>query len=142
MQIRKANQDDLKEILDLLDQLSPSSENPDIEKLGSILEKITKDENYYLCVVEEDKKIIGTGTLLIQMNLSHNGHPYAHIENIVVDKHHRKKGIGKFIISYLIEKAKQSNCYKVILNCKKENVPFYERCSFDATGEIEMRLDF
>lgn len=140
MNIRKANLEDLKEIVRLLNQLSPSEE-AEFGKLKEIFDKMIKDENYYLCVAEEGKELVGTGLLLIQMNLSHSGRPYGHIENIVVDSNHRGKGIGKKIISYLIEKAKENNCYKIILDCKKENVAFYEKCSFKETGEVEMRFN-
>ncbi|MBN2112315.1 GNAT family N-acetyltransferase [Candidatus Woesearchaeota archaeon] len=142
MIIRTAKHEDLKQIIGLLKQLSPSSEEDDFEKLKQILEKITEDEFHYLCVVEEDHKIVGSGTLLIQKNLGRAGKPYGHIENIVVDMNHRKKGIGKEIIFHLIEKAKEHGCYKVILDCKKENIPFYEKCGMKETGEVSMRMDF
>ncbi|MBD3355079.1 GNAT family N-acetyltransferase [Candidatus Woesearchaeota archaeon] len=139
--IRKAKSGDLKELMDILNQLSPSSEEKDTEKLQSTFDKINQDKNYHLCVAEENNQLVGTGLLLIQMNISHNGRPYAHIENIVVDKNHRKKGIGKKIILYLVEKAKKAGCYKIILDCEKKNIPFYEKCGLYETGEVEMRLD-
>jgi len=142
MIIRAANQEDLKKLAILLHQLSPSSEEDDLEKLKQILDKIIKDGYHYLCIVDENNEMIGTGTLLIQKNLSHGGMNYGHIENIVVDINYRKKGIGKKIILHLIEKAKENKCYKVILDCKKENVPFYAKCGLSETGEVSMRLDF
>ena len=141
MQIRKVKLEDLKELIGLLEQLSPHSEQIDLEKLQTILDNITKDEKHYLCVVEEDNQVIGTGVLLIQLNISHNGRPYGHIENIVVDSDHRKKGIGKKIVLHLLEKAKEANCYKVILNCIEKNIPFYEKYGITPTGEIELRID-
>ena len=142
MIIRNVKLEDLNEIVSLLKQLSPSSEEDDMDKLKDILNKIIKDDCHYLCVVEENNKIIGSGTLLIQKNLSHSGQPYGHIENIVVHINQRGKGIGKKIVLYLIEKAKENNCYKTILDCKKENVPFYIKCGFEETGEVEMRISF
>jgi len=142
MQIRKADQEDIINLMPVLKQLSPSSKEDDFDKLKKILENITKDNCHYLCVVEEDNKIMGSGTLLIQKNLSHYGMPYGHIENIVVDIKHRKKGIGNKIVLHLIEKAKEAGCYKLILDCKKENIPFYEKCGFRDAGEVEMRMDF
>ena len=144
-QIRKAKQEDLKNIINLLNQLSPTSnENKEtnLEFLNLILQKITNNENYFLCAFESNNKLLGTGMLLIQMNLSHQGRPYGHIENVVVDKQQQGKGIGKKIINHLIEIAKQKNCYKVILNCEKHNIPFYEKSGMKETGEVEMRLDF
>ncbi|MBW2978281.1 GNAT family N-acetyltransferase [Candidatus Woesearchaeota archaeon] len=142
MQIRKADQEDIRKLMPLLRQLSPGPDEDDLDQLKQISDQIIKDEYHYLCVVEEDNGIIGSGTLLIQKNLSHGGRPYGHIENIVVDINHRKKGIGKEIARHLIEKAKENNCYKVILDCKKENIPFYEKCGFNDTGEVEMRISF
>jgi len=145
IQIREARQEDLQKILNLLHQLSPFSEEDkkaDIEILKQTLQKIIQDENHYLCIFEYDDKLVGTGTLLIQMNLSHGGKSYGHIENIVVDEEHRKKGIGKKIINHLIEKTKEKSCYKVLLNCKKHNVHFYAKSGMQETGEVEIRLDF
>ncbi len=139
--IRKAGQKDIKDIMRLLSQLSPSSEEDNLKRLQFIFDKINQDENYHLCVTEENNQLAGTGLLLIQMNLSHKGRPYAHIENIVVDNNHRKKGIGKKIVLYLIEKAKQKHCYKIILDCENKNIPFYEKCGLHKTGEVEMRIN-
>ena len=50
------------------------------------------------------------------------------------------KGVGKTIIDSLVEIAKEEGCYKVILNCSNENVPFYIKCGFKLT-ENEMRMD-
>lgn len=140
MKLRKAEHKDLKQILDLLNQLSPSAGKENVSALKEIFHKIDSDQNYFLCVAEEDKSIIGTGTLLVQMNLSHSGKPYGHVENIVVDQNHRKKGIGKEIISFLTEKAKENGCYKMILSCKDEIVPFYRGCGLKEIG-IHMRTD-
>jgi glucosamine-phosphate N-acetyltransferase len=140
MELRKAEQRDLNAIMNLLNQLSPSNDELNKEVIKEIFNNINQDKNYFLCVIEDNNTIIGTGTILIQMNLSHKGKPYGHIENIVVDENHRKKGVGKDIINFLINKAKENNCYKVILNCKNEIVPFYQGCTMKETG-VQMRLD-
>lgn len=143
IKIRKVNLEDFGELLSLLNQLSPISKEEKIylKESINILKEIIKDKCHYLCVVEQNNSLIGTGTLLIQKNLSHAGKPYAHIENIVVDSSQRGKGIGKQIVLHLIEKAKESKCYKVILDCKKENIPFYNKCGMSETGEVEMRIN-
>ena len=144
-EIREANPEDLKKIINLLYQLSPPSDEDkeaNLNELKQILDKITKDENYSLCVFDNNGEIFGCGLLLIQMNISHGGHPYGHIETIVVDVNHRKKGVGKKIVTYLIEKAREKKCYKVVLDCKKDNIPFYGKCGLSKTGEVSMRINF
>ena len=141
--IREAKKEDLEQLLSLLFQLSPGADDSigSEEVLQKIFEKMIEDENYHLCVYEFDGRIIGTAILLIQLNLSHQGRPYGHIENVVTDKDCRGKGIGKKMIDYLTGKARERNCYKVILNCAKHNILFYQKCGFKETGEVEMRID-
>jgi len=140
--IRAARLEDLNSILELLYQLSPLKEGvvADKDKVKWILIDIINDKNYHLCVFEDEGKVLGTALLLIQMNLSHGGRSYAHIENVVVDKEYRGKGAGRKMMDYLIEKGKEFDCYKILLNCSKDNIPFYEGCRFFDSGEIEMRL--
>ena len=64
----------------------------------------------------------------------------AHIEDLVVDKNCRNKNIGGILLNYAIEYAKQLNCYKIILDCKQELIPFYEKNKFYNSG-ICMRYD-
>ena len=37
-------------------------------------------------------------------------------------------GIGKNIVDYLINYAKEKGCYKAVLNCSNDNITFYEKC--------------
>jgi len=141
--IRQANITDLKVLLDLLHQLSPIKEEDgltDYKKLQGTLHRIIADDNHHLCVCEHEGKVIGTAVLLVQLNLSHSGQPYGHIENVVIDQAQRGNGVGIKMIEYLTRQARKENCYKIILNCAKHNIPFYKKCNFIETGEVEMRI--
>lgn len=142
---REARHSDLHNLLGLLHQLSPPKDcekNAGGDELLQVLGKIINDENHFIFVLEKEGRLLGTATLLLQMNLSHAGRPYAHIENVVIDEKHRGKGIGKKILGHLVEKAKERNCYKIILHCKKDSIlPFYKKCGLRETGEVEMRFD-
>ncbi|KKP96022.1 MAG: hypothetical protein US13_C0001G0124 [candidate division TM6 bacterium GW2011_GWE2_36_25] len=86
-------------------------------------------------------KIIATGTVLIEPKLIHSGRLVGHIEDIVTDESVRGHGFGKNIVLKLAQYAKVAGCYKVILDCKAENVPFYEKCGFTVKGsEMEIRF--
>ena len=71
---------------------------------------------HIIIVIEDNNKIIGTGTLLI--------------ENKVIHNNYRKQGLGKKIIDELINISIQSNCYKIILDCNEKNVNFYQNSGF------------
>jgi glucosamine-phosphate N-acetyltransferase len=105
----------------------------EVWSIDSIEEKVLFDfigNDNYLYVVEEDDKILGCATLHIQKKLIRNGGKAAFIEEVVVLKEHRGKGIGEVLIKKLVEVAKEMNCYKVTLSCFPERVAFYERCGF------------
>lgn len=138
--IRKAEEGDLEQLCNLLHQLSPQKGDERKDAIEEEFRKIRADSNYRL-VVYEDERIIGTAMLFVQRNLSHNGRAVGHIENVVTDKTARGKGIGKKLIDYLTEVAKKNNCYKIRLDCTKNNSGFYEKCGFRKTDEIEMRYD-
>ena len=59
------------------------------------------------------------------------------IEDVVVDKSERGKGIGKLLIEHLINFSKSKSCDKIILNSKESNIPFYNKLGF-VQNEIQM----
>lgn len=59
------------------------------------------------------------------------------IEDVVVDKKERGKGIGKLLIEHLINFSKSKSCDKIILNSKESNIPFYNKLGF-VQNEIQM----
>ena len=89
--------------------------------------------------IDPHEQLIGMGTLIVERKLVHGGYPVGHIEDEVIDKKYRGKSYGKKLIDFLIEKAKESGCYKVILNCEEKNVGFYERLGFQQKN-VEMSL--
>ena len=140
--VREARVEDLGQILRLLYQLSPPGPGGETDReTGSpLIARLIGNPDYCLCVAELDGESVGTATLLVQLNLSHGGKPCAHLENVVTDRRFRGKGIGREMVGFLVAKARESGCYKVILNCEAKNIPFYKRCGFRTTGEAEMRL--
>ena len=83
-----------------------------------------------IIIIEDNNKIIGSGTLLIENKVIHNMGLVAHIEDIVIHNNYKKQGLGKKIIDELINISIQSNCYKIILDCNEKNVNFYLNSGF------------
>jgi glucosamine-phosphate N-acetyltransferase len=77
--------------------------------------------------------IHGTATLLYETKLIRGGKKVGHIEDVVVSPNYRDQGIAKRLISNLTQMASES-CYKVILDCTPELIPFYEKCNFEQKG--------
>ena len=117
--------------LDLLSQLTKL--DPKTINFNLFKTFVSNLNNNHIILVIEDiykKKIIATLTLIIEQKLIRNYGKVAHIEDVVVDKDSRGKGIGKKIINEAVTIAKKNNCYKIILDCDESNIPFYEKCNF------------
>ena len=84
---------------------------------------------------EKYPKLVGFGTLWSQPKYYRNNGKSGHIEDIVIDKEHRNKGLGKNLVKHIIDYAKNTGCYKVQLHCSKEMQPFYENLSMSHTTQ-------
>ncbi|KAF6201836.1 hypothetical protein GE061_004231 [Apolygus lucorum] len=105
--------------------------------VGDVTEKSFKEtfnkmkscENtYYVTVIEDTNtgEVIGTGTLLIEQKIIHSCASRGRLEDIVVSDVYRGKQLGKLLVLLLTQLSKTLNCYKVSLDCKDSNRPFYE----------------
>ena len=130
MQFRNLQKNDFNlGYLDLLSQLTEVNKNNiSFEKFSNFINKL--DENHKIIIIINNNKIIATGTLLIENKIIHSISKVGHIEDIVVDSNSKGLGIGKQIVNYLTNLAKENNCYKVILNCNDNNIGFYQKCGY------------
>lgn len=128
--LREVEYSDLdKGILKLISQLSTIGVTYEKAKweFDSYCEQISNNKNQKHYVIEVDGSIIASGTLLIENKIIHDFKNVGHIEDIIIHKNYRKKGYGKIIMEKLIDVAKNSHCYKVILNCNPECENYYKK---------------
>ena len=138
--IREIEEDDLENgFLETLDFLRNASDL-DKNKANEILKKIKQNPNHIIYVAIDNKKIVGSTTLLIQQKFIHDGGLVGHIEDVVVRKDCEGQGIGIKLVTSLLERAKEKNCYKTILDCKDDVKQFYERIGFKRESNC-MRYD-
>ena len=119
------------DIINLLSQLTICP-NLDQETYNNIINNLPHNHNIF--VVDYNNIPIGIGTIIIEQKIIHDGKCVAHIEDIVVDKNYRNNKIGNILLKFLINEAKQSNCYKIILNCNDNTKKFYEKNNFKKTN--------
>jgi len=106
--------------------LSPSDYTTQFDHLASF-------PNTYYTVVFTHRptgKIIATGTVIVERKFIRNASMAGHIEDIAVDKSFGGRGLGLRLILCLEELSRSLGCYKTILDCSRENIPFYEKCGF------------
>ncbi len=92
------------------------------------------------CVALVNDVVVGTATLLIEKKFIHQGGLVGHIEDVVVHQTMRHRGIGTAMVKHLTEVARAAGCYKAILNCFPQLVPFYARLGYHQWEE-GLRID-
>lgn len=109
----------------------------DEQKFVEIFEKmyeINQVDTQYFVIVWEDMdngNIVLAWTILIEKKFIHDWRSVWHIEDIVVSKEYNGKWLGRHLINLLVDLWKKKSCYKVILDCTDDVLPFYEWCSFE-----------
>jgi len=72
-------------------------------------------------------EIVASGTVIIEPKIIRNCQNVGHVEDIVVTKVMRGKGICGKILSIIKRIARENNCYKIILDCDPVYENIYEK---------------
>ena len=129
------NKDKNNVIINLFKLLSQLTVSPilNYDKVLTIVNNL--NNNHYIFVYKNFENIpIGIITLIIEQKLIHSGQCVGHIEDLVVDHKYKGQGIASELINHCVQIAKDNNCYKIILDCKEELIPFYNKNNFKQQG--------
>jgi GNAT superfamily N-acetyltransferase len=141
--VRAAIESDIPRILELYRQLAitatPAERNqePSLKDYRRVFARIAAVSGLELLVAEEQGEVAGSLVLFIAPNLSHNGLPWALVENVIVDQKYRRQGIGKLLMDYAIARVKEAGCYRIGLSSdkrRKEAHRFYRSLGFEASS--------
>ena len=121
----------MTEVVDILQLISEFK--PKNSYYEDIFKKFQEHpDNYGFVAVDDFQKVLGFGSILIEYKI--RGGVMGHIEDVAIHNQYQNRGIGKLIMDKLVEKAKNKNCYKISLSCKKKNIIFYQKCDFLESG--------
>ena len=140
LMIRKAKENDIPRILDLLSQVNDvhAEGRPDFFIKGKRkyeeddLKKILHDEITPVFVCEEDDDVKGYAFCVMQdMSKCGNLRPdkSLYIDDICVGEKYRRQGVGKKLYDFVLQYAKDESCFNVTLNVWDKNPEakaFYE----------------
>lgn len=150
MKFRKAVQKDLPAIVALLanDELGKLREvytDPLPSSYYNAFSKIDGDPNQELIVVEDEhEEIIGTLQLSFIQYLTYQGGTRAQVEAVRIRNDVRGKGIGRTMLEWSIQRAKERKAHLLQLTTDKKRpdaLKFYESLGFNATHEgMKMQL--
>ena len=133
--IREIKDNDFQQLMELYTHLHEKDIPEKDERVSAVWENILSDKNHHIIVAEAEGKIISSCVCVIIPNLTRNQRPYAFVENVVTHTDYRGKGIATACLNYAREKAKNENCYKLMLltGSKNENtLNFYRRAGYNS----------
>ena len=135
---REATKEDLPAVLAIYGQpeLDAGKLLP-LEEAEKIYSRFQEYPFYRLYVAVAGDKIVGTFALLIMHNLAHLGKKSAIVEDVGVLPEVQGHGVGKIMMQFAMEEAKNQRCYKLVLssNAKRERAhQFYDSLGFDRHG--------
>jgi predicted N-acetyltransferase YhbS len=110
---------------------------PSPERYREVLRQIQEMPGHELLVAERDGQVLGTLVMLIVPNLSHQGLPWALVENVVVDPACRSQGIGGEMMRHAIARAEQAGCYRIILTSHQDRTEahrFYQSLGLEGSS--------
>jgi len=99
--------------------------------------RLLNDDGFTSSFVAEAEEETG-GIRIIGFVIFHVISGAAEIYNIAVEADHARTGIGKQLMTTVIEESRQRNATKVVLEVRKSNVSairFYDSFNFRITGE-------
>jgi glucosamine-phosphate N-acetyltransferase len=133
-----------KGFLEVLDNLV--STNIDNEFAKEILMEIKSNPLHRIFVAKDDEHdiVVGTTTLLIEPKFINKGMRVGYIEDVSVRKGYERLGIGRQIIDYATNNARDVyKCQKVLLYCSEQNKTFYEKLGYRLTSNTcVMKIEF
>lgn len=140
IKIRKLQKKDIANgFLHSLDSLRKASDlSP--RKAQAVFHKISSDSDEVIYVAVMGSKVVGAASIIIEQKFIHGGGKAGHIEDVVVAKEFQGRGIGQKVVRALLEYAQKRGCYKTILDCSDDLIPFYEKLGFKKYSNA-MRFD-
>lgn len=132
MIIRAVDTKDFDDIYLLLQQLWPDKELNKKDLMEIFSRGIKSQNELYFCA-ELNGKVIGFCSLGFKNSLWQEGY-IGYVNEIVVDKLHRGKGIGTALLKAATDAAKEKGCKRIEMDSafqRKEAHQFYEKSGFE-----------
>ena len=138
LRIRKAEQDDLRQLLELYTYLHDNPFPVIDAPIENIWSRIISDTNHHIVLGFVDDVLVSSCVIVVIDNLTQKQRPYAVIENVITHPDYRNLGYGLRVLSAAKDIAVQNECYKMMLltGSKEEaTFDFYRRAGFNSNDK-------
>jgi len=145
--LRRANKNDIESLASLLEELFSIEKDFKVDRkkqLSGLESLIAADSKNAVLVIENFNQIIGMCSIQIIISTAEGG-LVGLIEDMVIKKAWRYKGLGQALLNCIIEYAKKNNLLGIKLLADINNtlaLDFYKKMSFERTSLICFRKNF
>ncbi|MBP2652066.1 MAG: Acetyltransferase family protein [Firmicutes bacterium] len=122
---------DLEQFALLCDELFGAKTNR--LNLAQSLEKIMANPAYILIGAKDNGQLIGTVMGIVCFDTVGECQPFMVLENLIVNKNSHRQGVGKMLVNYLEDRAREQNCYYIMLCSSGKRIEahkFYEHIGY------------
>jgi ribosomal protein S18 acetylase RimI-like enzyme len=148
MKYRKANIDDISELIDLRKkQLVDEGIEPNIDidtELHIFFKNKLSDGSLIQWLVEENKEIVACGAIIFYEfppTYTNKSGRKAYITTMYTKENYRGRGIATNLLTKLVDEAKTSGISKIWLAASKMGRPVYKKFGFKETDEwLELNI--
>jgi len=139
--IKETRESDLLTIRQLTLELIKAigeTEGIDIKLIAENCRNLLSEANSYILVAKIEGVVVGFINFTTRKTILHPGLSGL-IDELIVAKSCRGKGIGRQLLSSAIEKSRQLGCCEVEVSTEKTNIKareFYRQCGFTERGVL------
>ncbi|TYB78532.1 GNAT family N-acetyltransferase [Bizionia myxarmorum] len=140
--VRDARKEDMKSVLDLINQLAVYEKEPDaVEVTVADLELHGYGENpvFHCFVAESNQEVLGIA--LVYMRFSTWKGPVLHLEDLVVNQSQRGLGIGTMLLDEVVKYGSKLNVKRIcweVLDWNEPAIQFYEQKGADVKRDWDV----
>lgn len=129
----------LRDLLDAIDDTDKMDTKLAIDNCRQMID----EPNSHILLARLEKDIVGLVNFTIRKTILHNA-PSGLIDELVVAKTNRGRGIGRQLIAAAIKKCRELDCCEIEVSTEKTNEKaraFYKKCGFDEDAVL-LEYDF
>ena len=119
VEVRPAVAADVPALLDLYEQLAEgfgSGPELTLAEAEANFAGIAADPDRTVLVATVDGVVAGTVDLLVvRPSLTHGGHPWSAVENVVTSSRFRRQGVGRALMEEAARRSREAGCHRLQL---------------------------
>ena len=143
MEIRNLQEDDLESLAQLYQQFW--GEKSSLQKMRTTFQRLQSNPNYIFLAAIQQNRLVGSVMGIICEELYGECKPFMLVEDVIVDKRHRRLRIGSSLMGALEKGAGAMDCNYIIFvteSERREALGFYESIGYqsDAYKGFKKRL--